>query len=450
MRKIWFRQLQEDLNTIKRSIGLADLPAQSALYLCIGSVHYLNGLKLSHNGDALLVVQILKPKLNAPINTLQVNLNSEDICEYWVVNEPACSITGKIKLCDLFSDMQLNPQLLTVLQEQSVPDAAVFSTYAPLFCMQTDISEAANIRLEKNIYFYSQIRFSPEDALFLRTNREPFVSIQGMLGDLKNIEAILSSSSLSSKSLAWFDQAISLHSEHPSYFNNHQYYYKKCFSEEELELKINLFSDVDIWQTTLEVYKRIKHGAFPNYIMEYKDEFQQWDNLNHVYDVRDPVEDKGYISFIPTNDGKYVVKRKWFAEDQFKRRESLWKGVSISQDFAQYIDQNFNITATYLGTFRRIRYDLNVESSRTGHVYGVFFDHCTVLEHPTALLNQCEIEYLRSRVYLEPEPESIELEMAEMADWLKSVFCDMGIEYEQNHYSKLSFLRDVTQKSGIA
>ena len=55
------------------------------------------------------------------------------------------------------------------------------------------------------------------------------------------------------------------------------------------------------------------------------------------------------------------------------------------------------LEAQRLPTFRRIRYDVNVESLATGHYYGVFFDRCHLTAQPTVVMCQCEIEYCRSR-----------------------------------------------------
>ena len=41
--------------------------------------------------------------------------------------------------------------------------------------------------------------------------------------------------------------------------------------------------------------------------MEFGDEFQTWDYLNHLYDVPAPPTEQGYISFIPLSTGGYTV-----------------------------------------------------------------------------------------------------------------------------------------------
>ena len=51
--------------------------------------------------------------------------------------------------------------------------------------------------------------------------------------------------------------------------------------------------------------------------------------------------------------------------------------------------------------FQRVRYDVQCESMRTGHVYGIFFDRCSLLAAPEVVLSQCELEYRRSRSILD-------------------------------------------------
>ncbi len=89
-----------------------------------------------------------------------------------------------------------------------------------------------------------------------------------------------------------------------------------------------------------------------------------------------------------------------------------------------------------------MRYDVNFESMRTGHVYGIFFDHCSLVQAPHIVLNQCEIEYLRSRTRLEPDEPAVLQELEEITAWTQAFLDEMGVRYRLGYYSKLSFLKD--------
>ncbi|WP_406498319.1 hypothetical protein OG936_27830 [Streptomyces sp. NBC_00846] len=70
--------------------------------------------------------------------------------------------------------------------------------------------------------------------------------------------------------------------------------------------------------------------------------------------------------------------------------------------------------------FQRVRYDVQCESMRTGHVYGIFFDRCSLLTAPEVLLSQCELEYRRSRSVLDHDADEVLREMERIDDWLRS------------------------------
>lgn len=274
------------------------------------------------------------------------------------------------------------------------------------------------------VHVYAQIRFLNEDACFIRITPEPIV--------VSDVEEA-----------TWRSDALRLHADRFLFLNNHLLYYRKGFAGKELEYKYTLTPPVDIWTVTVRLYQRLRHGGMPGYIVEYRDELQVWDYLNHLFQVTDPEPDRGYVSFIPTTDGKNQVKRKWFSEDTFDRRETHTHGVDAAEGYERYLAEVLGVTAVRLPSFRRVRYDVNVESERTGHIYGVFFDHVSLLDAPDVVLHQCEIEYLRTRTTIQPDEDTIMAEFPAVAEWVESFLRDQGLAYERSHYSKMSFLRDV-------
>lgn len=94
--------------------------------------------------------------------------------------------------------------------------------------------------------------------------------------------------------------------------------------------------------------------------------------------------------------------------------------------------------------FQRVRYDIQCESLRTGHVYGIFLDRCALLAAPDVVLSQCELEYLRSRSILDHDHDQDEvlIEMKRIDSWLCEYLAHRGWATEHTFYSKRSFLRD--------
>ncbi|MEU0603844.1 hypothetical protein ABZ484_37315 [Streptomyces sp. NPDC006393] len=278
-----------------------------------------------------------------------------------------------------------------------------------------------------------QIRFLDEDACFVRVTDEALpLGPAGVEG------------------LQWLPEALRRHAERHLFLNNHQCYYRKCFPGSELEYKYTLHPPVDAWTLTVELYHRLRAGDLPGYVMEYRDEFQAWDYLNHLFEVTGPAGEEGYVSFIPTTDGKHLVKRKWYTEDAFARRESHTYGVDVHDDggFEHHLRQRLNVTATRLPSFRRTRYDVNIESLRSGHVYGIFFDHCTLTDDPDTVLNQCELEYLRSRTAVGADEDAVLTEMTDVAAWLETFLREHGLNDDRGHYSKRAFLKDAVAARG--
>jgi hypothetical protein len=47
--------------------------------------------------------------------------------------------------------------------------------------------------------------------------------------------------------------------------------------------------------------------------------------------------------------------------------------------------------------YRRVRYNVMLESLVTGHVFSIMYDRCTAAERGVSPLEQAEVEYVRSR-----------------------------------------------------
>jgi hypothetical protein len=374
-------------------------------WLVLGGPHHLNGAAAPTPTDPLVLIPLNTPlHEHFPSNTVVLRFAELGHLDLHTRDGKRADMDGKA----LFDGMLAGPQLA----------ALHTGTIVPLFYLSVRADNGHTL-----LHVHSQIRFCIEDACFIRTTPEPI--------EITNIT-----------DLTWLPSALSRHAENFLFLNNHQRYYRKCFPGKELEYKYTLSPPVDIWSTTVRLYQRLRQGALPGFLMEYRDEFQAWDYINHLYQVTAPEAGRGYVSFIPTTDGKNLVKRKWFTHDTFNRRETHTYGVQPPNGFDDYLRTELGVSATRLPPFRRVRYDVNFESTRTGHVYGIFFDHVSLLDRPDIMLSQCELEYLRSRTVIEPEEQDVLDEIADTALWLEAFLREQGMTDQRGYYSKMTFLLD--------
>jgi hypothetical protein len=389
-------------------------------WLVLGGLHHLNGAAPVSEGDPVVLVPLGEaPHPFFPGNT--VVLEWASLGEVELLGRVGDrTVTGKAHGSQLFPGMLPGAALTDLVAGAGVPagPATGFGPLVPLFYLAVrDEGDGPRAHL------HSQIRYTAEDVCFIRTTEEP-VAVPEV------------------RDLSWLPEAVRLHAADALFLNNHQRYYRKCFSGQEMEYKYTLKPPVDVWTHTVELYRRVRGGELPGYLMEYRDEFQAWDYVNHLFQVTAPEPDRGYVSFIPTTDGKNLVKRKWYKADTFSRRESHTYGVRPEQGFDAWVRDELKVEATRLPSFRRVRYDINFESARTGHVYGIFFDHVSLLDAPEVMLSQCELEYLRSRTVVEPDEDAVLTEMDEIARWLEAFLREYGLNDERGYYSKLTFLLD--------
>ncbi|MFJ8027675.1 hypothetical protein [Streptomyces sp. NPDC096311] len=66
--------------------------------------------------------------------------------------------------------------------------------------------------------------------------------------------------------------------------------------------------------------------------------------------------------------------------------------------------------------FPRVRYDIQCEPLRTGHVHGTFLDRRSPVAAPELVLSQRELEYLRSRSVLGHDQDEVPHEMERIND----------------------------------
>nr|WSW48669.1 hypothetical protein OG296_36635 [Streptomyces sp. NBC_01001] len=383
-----------------------------AAWIVLGGIHLLNQTATRRADDPIVLVKVTPQEVCVPSTTVVVRWHTLGTCPATALTADGSRITNaNIEGSALFPDAIAGPALRAMVGPAAAP------SLVPL-CYLAEHPEG------DGYHAYGQIRFYADDACFVRTTRNP-------VGD-GPVDA-----------LRWLKPALAAHADAALRLNNHLRYFHTHFAGTELEYKYNLEPAPDIWATSLELLKAVRHGELPDCRPEYREEFQIHAFENHMFDVTGPAGDLGYASFIPRADGGHVLKRKWYEEDAFARREQLLTDIQVSPNtFEEYLRSELHLQVQALPPFRRVRYDVQVESMRTGHVYGIFFDRCSLLAAPEVVLAQCEMEYRRSRSILDNNPNEVLQEMEHVNSWLLSYLTARGLAQEGTFYSKRTFLRD--------
>ncbi len=227
------------------------------------------------------------------------------------------------------------------------------------------------------------------------------------------------------------------------FLNNFQLYFRRFAPGIEIEHKLTITSAADIYALSLHFRNMVGRDAFSGYTWEYRDDFEQWDFDNHLYEVLSPPEEAGYISLMHHARGTTVVKRKWFTEDAVERRESKWTIVTPTVSDDEYISQRFGLASRSLGSFRRTRFDISLESAATGNIYAIMIDRCRFDRDDWPDLRQVEVEYLTSRTLRTSAADALRTELQQIVDATKAELDRLGTAYVESQLSKLTYMRQL-------
>ncbi|WP_031185876.1 hypothetical protein [Streptomyces sp. NRRL F-5635] len=380
-------------------------------WIILGGVHLLNRTAPRRPDEPLILVRVPPQEVCQPATTVVVRWDTLGPCPTEALQLSGTRLgAARINGGELFPDAIAGTALRGLAGTETAP------SLVPLCYLAQHPGGG--------YHAYAQIRFHPEDACFVRTTREPVG--HGPVEELR-----------------WLGPVLTAHAESSTALNNHLRYFRKHFSGTELEFKYTLDPPPDIWAASMELLKALRNGKLEDCRPEYREEFQIHHTENHLFDVTGPESEIGYASFIPTVTAGHVLKRKWFTTDAFARREELTPGLDITPDrFEAFLCQDLGLQVRAMPPFQRVRYDIQCESMRTGHVYGIFLDRCALLAAPDVVLSQCELEYLRSRSILDHDQDEILAEMKRINLWLRQYLASQGWATEHTFYSKRSFLRD--------
>ncbi|MER6150879.1 hypothetical protein [Streptomyces hirsutus] len=388
-----------------------DRISERGAWVVLGGVHLLNRTAPRRPDEPIVLVRVPPQEVYRPATTVIIHWNALGLCPADALRLGGARLgSTRIDGGGLFPEAIAGPALRGLVGAETAPGLV------PL-CYLAEHPGGG-------YHAYAQIRFHPEDACFVRTTREPVGP--GPVEELR-----------------WLEPVLTAHAESSTALNNHLRYFRKHFSGTEFEFKYTLDPAPGIWAASMELLKALRDGELEGCRPEYREEFQIHHTENHLFDVIGPEPDIGYASFIPTVTAGHVLKRKWFTEDTFARREELTLGLDIAPNrFKAYLSEELGLQVRAMPPFQRVRYDIQCESMRTGHVYGIFLDRCSLLAAPEVVLSQCELEYLRSRSVLGHDQDEVLSEMERIDDWLRGYVSARGWATEHTFYSKRSFLRE--------
>lgn len=280
---------------------------------------------------------------------------------------------------------------------------------------------------------YTLVSFTGKDALFIALGGPP---VEGDAGDSRVISG-------------WVADLSARHRAHAARLNNHQRWFVNARPGLEIEQKFTLAGRPDIWLLAARTRDLVAAGAVDGWIPEHGSSggFEQWDFLSHIYEIAAPEAERGYIAFIPAVDGSWGIRRKWFTGDAVIRREELTGGLDLGPDpdLRAVIRDRYGLAPSWGGCYRRVRYNVLLESLRSGHVFSVMFDRCTDVAGLVPDLHQAEVEYIRSRVISARPADDLMDEFGQLCDWTRQFLDGCGVNAEQNNLSKLTWLRQAGQ-----
>jgi hypothetical protein len=213
----------------------------------------------------------------------------------------------------------------------------------------------------------------------------------------------------------------------------------------EIEAKISLAGSPSIWALASAITPLIGGPEFPGFIPDVGNEMQRWEASQQTFEVLAPASEVGYIAFVTGVNGTYARQKK-FVADGLRRQEIIREGLPSSDAEAILAADYPDLVVRRLPDTTRARFDVNVESAETGHFFGIEIDEVTEGWHGT-VLRQIEVEYHRSRIHDGLDGTQIDRELERLVGLVQSYLDRHGVVGVRNYYSKLSFLRDVVDRS---
>ncbi|MEG3838622.1 hypothetical protein [Microcoleus sp. herbarium14] len=361
--------------------------------------------------NSFIVVDIQRLDHNIGTHTAILCSNTDTLASYKKFLPDGTILSGAVlPINKLFFDFGLHEQYQSgLVNEEDI---------IPLFLISTD---------EANLITYSSTTFVDSKILFLRTSMYNSETRR----ELGSNELVIEGLRL----------ALESHQKHKLFLNYNTYSLKKFCPEKEIEYKLNISEDTNIWNLVKQFYKEIAAGKLTHFTFGFTLPFKQAEFANYLFEVQEPISEKGYVSFIPCPNGDYIVKQKIYQQDSLERIERTKTNVIIETTFEDYLKEKHpHLVYNRLSPFTRIRYHIHVESLETGNIYSVVFDKSFIEQSDYIPLLQCEVEYIKTRTI--GAMCSVMDELEQVYKFTKDFMSSLQITYQETFYSKLSYLKD--------
>jgi hypothetical protein len=203
---------------------------------------------------------------------------------------------------------------------------------------------------------YTLMSCTGDDLLYIRL---PGPAVRGAPGSAE-------------RQAAWAADLAARHRMHGGQLNNHSCWFRNLLPGLEAEHKFTLSPGTDIWTLAVTTHQHLAAGALDGWICEHGNDggFTQGDYTNHLFAITSPGSERGYIAFMPAIDGLgHMIRRKRYSRDQTLRREDLTHAPELPADpgtLSQVIRDRYGLTPAWGATYRRVRYNVMLESLRSG------------------------------------------------------------------------------------
>ena len=194
--------------------------------------------------------------------------------------------------------------------------------------------------------------------------------------------------------------ALAAVSEHQPHVLTETECYTGLTPNTEIETKLALSGRLSPWALATRLSRLVGTDALPGFIPDLGNEMQRWQTYQRTWEVLAPLDEAGYLGLLYYGSGGYALKRKRFQKDELRREETFRFDLDVPDEGVdEYIRSLYpDLQLRMLPAHRRSKFDVNVESARTGHFYGIEIDEI-VLENAAARMSQLEIEYHGSRIH---------------------------------------------------
>lgn len=251
---------------------------------------------------------------------------------------------------------------------------------------------------------------------------------------------------------ATLDQDLRSHFERAHIrLNNFECYYIKGMPDTELEQKFDITAPYDYLEASRRFYAELEEGAITGFRPQLGDEIQPWSYDNNFCSIL-PNEQGigGYVSIMHWSRKKkeswdepvVTFKKKMFKEDALERWERNYHNQRIEGTPEEALAAYFKLPLARLPEWRRTRFDIACECVATGNVFMINLEDSRVFDDrtPEGRLQQCEIEYLKTRGV--PDEKAIYADFEALSREVERFMERFGLSFTRSNYSKLTFLNE--------